>query len=302
MGQKAVPFWDYLEERSIPSFIRHNPAQTNRATVELMDRGAIKLAYVNYRHPRAVISVILITKNEEKKIERCLDSVSWADEIIVVDSGSSDQTVALCEAKGAQVTITDWPGFGAQKNRALALAQGPWILSLDADEYLRPEGQQEILSVIARDTQEADAFAIPRESSYCGRIVKHSGWSPDYVVRLFRKDRCRFSDDLVHERLLVTGSVGKLCTPLCHESFDSLEEVLDKINHYSTAAATMRHARGETASLFSAVMHGAWAFFRTFILRAGFLDGTTGFMLAVSNAEGVYYRYAKMMLLTRRGQ
>ena len=246
----------------------------------------------------AKVSVIIITKNESANIRACIESVRWADEIIVVDSGSSDDTTEICRELGAQVYEHDWPGFGAQKNRALSYATHEWVFSIDADERVVPGLFAEIEKVL-NDPDGHVAFRVPRLSSFCGRFMHHSGWYPDYVTRLFRRGTARFSDDLVHERLIVDGSVGKLRQPLLHETFRDLEELLTKINQYSTAGATMLHEKKKTASLKKAVGHAAWAFCRTYILRAGFLDGREGLMLAISTAEGTYYRYAKLMLLNK---
>ncbi|HMK13829.1 MAG TPA: glycosyltransferase family 2 protein [Burkholderiales bacterium] len=245
------------------------------------------------------VSVIIITKNEEQNIRACLESVVWADEIIVVDSGSSDNTVGICKNLGAQVHVMDWPGYGPQKNRALNLATGDWVLSLDADERVSSELRSEIQSAVSNPGQAA-AFLIPRSSSYCGRIMRHSGWWPDYVTRLFKRGHARFSDDLVHEHLVVEGKTAKLNQPLLHEAFRDLEQVLQKLNGYSSAGASMLKQRGRKVTLASAIGHGLWTFIRTYFLRAGFLDGREGFMLAVSNAEGAYYRYLKAMLLREK--
>ena len=242
------------------------------------------------------LSVIIITKNEEQMIRGCLQSVSWADEIIVIDSGSTDNTVAICKELGAKVLVMDWPGFGPQKNRALGLATGDWVLSLDADERVSSELRSEIQSAIA-NPGEAAAFRIPRSSSYCGRIMRYSGWWPDYVTRLFKRGHARFSGDPVHERLIVEGKTATLKQPLLHAAFRNLEQVLQKLNDYSTTGAVMLHRQQRKASLGIAILHGLWTFVRTYFLRAGFLDGKEGFMLAVSNAEGAYYRYLKAMLL-----
>lgn len=245
------------------------------------------------------LSVIVIAKNEAAVIGRCLESVAWADEIVVVDSDSGDGTADLARSRGAKVhTFPDWPGFGPQKNRALALATGDWVLSLDADEWVTPELRDAIRQAAAVPGGNV-AFRMPRRSSYCGRVIRHSGWWPDHVVRLFRRGRARFSDDLVHERLVVDGGVGALAPPLMHEAIRDLEEALAKMNSYSTSSARMLHERGRRASLATAVGHGLWTFIRTYCLRAGFLDGREGFMLAVSNAEGAYYRYLKLVLLQK---
>ncbi len=177
----------------------------------------------------AELSIILITKNEAANIRACLESVAWADEIIVVDSGSTDDTVAICRELGAQVHVHDWPGFGVQKNRALGYASKQWVLSLDADERVTPELRAEIETIL-RAAQTADAYLVPRLSNYCGRFMRHSGWYPDLLPRLFQRGKARFSDDLVHERLVVEGEMGKLQGLLLHYAFDDLEEVLHKVN------------------------------------------------------------------------
>ncbi|HSH98058.1 MAG: glycosyltransferase family 2 protein [Methylophilaceae bacterium] len=241
----------------------------------------------------------IISKNEEKSIAECLASVNWADEVIVVDSGSTDKTVEICKAYGAKVYITeDWPGFGEQKNRALNLATGKWVLSIDADEIVSPELREEILSAI-HSTESNVAFRIPRKSSYCGQFIQHSGWWPDYVTRLFPKSNTRFSDDLVHERVLFDGKIKSMKHPLIHASYLNLEEVLDKINRYSTDGAAMLLAQKQTSSLSNALLHGVWAFIRTYFIRRGFLDGRMGFILAISNAETTYYRYLKLALQSK---
>ncbi len=244
------------------------------------------------------LSVIVITQNEAHNIEACLRSVAFADQIVVVDSGSTDNTVDLAVAMGAQGHLrTDWSGFGVQKNRALALATSDWVLSIDADERVTPELQREIEEAIAAPT--FDVYEFPRLSSYCGQAIRHSGWYPDLVKRLFRRGVATFSDDLVHERLITTAPSGRLKSDLLHESFTSFESVLDKLNRYSSAGAQGLRGRGRTGSLGSALGHGLWAFLRTYILRLGFLDGRMGLVLAISNAEGTYYRYLKLWLLNR---
>lgn len=248
----------------------------------------------------SALSVIIITKNEAANIRACIESVSWADEIVVVDSGSSDATVTICREAGAQVFVHDWPGFGAQKNRALSYATHEWVFSIDADERVTPELRAAIQAVLAKQNDEHAAYEISRLSSYCGRFMRHSGWYPDRIVRLFRRGAARFSDDLVHEHLLVEGNVGLLDGELLHYSFENLEQVLNKVNQYSSAGAVMMQRRGRQATLSGAVLRGLWSFVRTYVLRAGFLDGREGFMLAVSNAEGTYYRYLKLMLLNKK--
>lgn len=244
------------------------------------------------------LSVSITTFNGEPLVRRCVESVApWADEIIVVDSGSTDHTREVCAELGAKVTQTpDFPGFGEQKNRALDRTSSEWVLSLDQDEWVPPALREEIEAVI-RNPGDRVAFAIPRLSNFCGREMRHSGWWPDPVTHLFRKDAARFSEDHVHDRILVTGKVGRLRNFLRHDPMPTLEHVINKINSYSTAGAKFGLANGKHASLGKAILHGGWAFFRTYVLKAGFLDGREGFMLSVSNAEGTYYRYLKLMML-----
>ena len=245
------------------------------------------------------LSVVMIVRDEEDSLGEALASVDFADEIIVVDSGSTDRTVEIARERGAKVVATsDWPGFGPQKNRALAQATRDWVLSIDADERVTPELRDEIRAIVSGSNSAAhEAYDVRRLSSYCGKYMRHSGWWPDRVTRLFRRGKARFSEDLVHERVVVDGTTGLLAGKLLHHAFDDLEEVLRKIDTYSTANAQMMHARGHRGSLVAAIGHGCWAFLRTYVFQAGFLDGRHGFMLAVSNAEGTYYRYIKLMLL-----
>ena len=252
------------------------------------------------------ISVIIITHNEENNIAECLSCLGFADEVVVLDHASTDRTVEIAKSLGAVVyTTPDWPGFGPQKNRALALARCPWVLSLDADERVTQALQEEILTAVASGTYGMSgtskvAYRLSRRSSYCGQWIDHSGWRPDWVLRLFCRGYARFSDDLVHEKLQSDGAIGQLHSPLLHLSFPDFESVLTKANHYSTASAHMMASRGQSTNLWCALGHGAWAFIRTYVLRRGFLEGQMGLALALSNAEGSYYRYAKLWLMTRQ--
>lgn len=256
------------------------------------------LVIIVKRSPLPSLSVTVITKNEAHNIEACLRSVAFADQVIVVDSGSTDSTVEIARALGAEVSInTDWQGFGVQKNRALALASSDWVLSIDADERVQPELQAEILAVIK--AEKFSVYSCPRLSSYCGQYMHHSGWYPDRVKRLFRRESARFSDDLVHEKIMTSSKTGLLHSALLHESFRDLESVLDKTNQYSSAGALVLLNKGKSSSISKALGHGFWAFIRTYFLRLGFLDGRLGLILAISNAEGTYYRYLKLWLLRR---
>lgn len=246
------------------------------------------------------LSAILITKNEGHNLEDCLYSISdIADEIIIVDSNSEDGTLDIAKKYGALIlTPEDWPGFGPQKNRALALASKEWVLSIDADERLTKELCNEIKMVLLKP--EADCYLIPRSSWYCGRFMKHSGWNPDYVARLFKRGNAKFSDNLVHERLIPAGPVKKLSSPMLHYSFRDFSQVLQKIDRYSTDSAKQAFTQNKRSSPLKALFHGLWAFVRTYILKLGFLDGGQGLALAISNAEGSYYRYIKIWLMQQK--
>jgi glycosyltransferase involved in cell wall biosynthesis len=249
------------------------------------------------------LSVILITRNEEANLEDCLASLDGiAQQIVIVDTNSSDRTLEIAQKYGSLIAQPpDWPGFGPQKNRALDLATGEWVLSLDADERLTPALRSEILTAIHHSAK-IDCFAIPRLSWYCGRFIRHSGWSPDYVDRLFKRGTARFSDDLVHERLIPEGAVAKLENPMLHYSFRNFSQVLSKIDRYSSASAEQAYAHGKRSNPCKAILHGLWAFFKTYVLKVGFLDGRHGLALAISNGEGSYYRYMKIWLLELEDQ
>ena len=244
---------------------------------------------------RKTISAVLITHNEAENLPDCLASLQdWVDEIVVVDNHSSDDTVRIAQQHGAKVLQTpDWPGFGVQKNRALDLATCDWVLSIDADERVTPELMAEIQSILATEPM-LKTYEIPRLSWYCGKFIRHAGWRPDFVLRLFERGSARFSDDLVHERVVPTGEVGQLKHALLHYSYRNFSQVLHKVNAYSSASAQQAFASGKRSSVAGALGHGAWAFFRTYVLRAGFLDGSHGLALSISNAQTSYYKYLKL--------
>jgi glycosyltransferase involved in cell wall biosynthesis len=244
------------------------------------------------------LSVIIITRNEAENIQACLDSVRFANQWIIVDSGSADGTQAIARAAGATVIETiDWPGFGPQKNRALEAATGDWILSLDADERIPAALQQEIVAAMANPAH--TAWALPRLSSFCGHFIRHAGWYPDYIVRLFQRDAARFSDDLVHEQVIVSrGSTGKLNHHIVHFSYRDDTAYLRKLEQYSTLGAQQAYAAGKRGGLANALLHALSAFLRSYIFKRGLLDGRAGLMVAISTAESTYHKYFKLMLLT----
>ncbi|HTI18549.1 MAG TPA: glycosyltransferase family 2 protein [Trinickia sp.] len=248
---------------------------------------------------RGTLSLIVVAMNEAHDIRDCLESVrGLATEMIVFDSGSTDGTQDVCRQLGARVFETDWPGDGPQKNRALDQATGDWVLCLDADERVSDELRHEIERLLDQGSPHA-AFSTPRRSSFCGRFMKHSGWWPDRIQRLFRRGSARFTDVRTHTRLEIEGTVGRFNEPIIHISIRDLHEALDKANSYSTSGALTMAENGKRSSLGKALGKGLWAFLRTYVVRLGFLDGAEGLMLAINNAESTYYRYVKLALLTR---
>ncbi len=242
-----------------------------------------------------MLSVIVITKNEADIIADCLQAVEWADEIVVLDSGSDDDTVKICKQFTNLVYVTDWPGFGLQKQRALDKANGDWVLSIDADEIVTSSLRTEIEAAI--NSTEFFAYRLPRLSSYCGREIRHSGWWPEHVLRLFRREQGAFTPALVHEAIEVDGPVGTLTSPLMHDTARKIDDVVAKMNQYSTLGAEMLFKAGKRSSMPKALSRGAWAFIRTYFLKRGFLDGRAGMMIAIYNAEASFYKYAKLVEL-----
>lgn len=237
------------------------------------------------------LSVVVITKNEAHCIERCLRSVAFADEIIVLDSGSTDGTTEIATRCGARVTTaTDWPGFGPQKNRALALASGRWVLSIDADEQVDAQLGDAIQRVVAKDGQGDNGFWLRRTSRFCGQQIRHGDWRGDRVLRLFRREGSQFSPDLVHERVLCPTPHAELPGWLLHDSIESMQDAIDKTMRYARLGAVRLRERGR-GGLLSAWAHASWTFLRGYLIRLGFLDGRQGLVIAGLNAWGTYMRY-----------
>lgn len=240
-----------------------------------------------------MISAIIITRNEERNIGRCLDSLKWVDEIVVVDSGSEDATESICRSyTNVRFYSEPWRGFGAQKNLALDRAAGDWILSLDADEALLPETIQEIGTVIAAPS--FDGYSIKRKNIYRGKWIRHCGWWPDKVLRLFRKGAGRFSERPVHEAFEMKGLIGCLNAPMLHFSYANASEMLKKAEQYSTLGALLLFKRGVKSSPVKAVAHAVAAFVRTYFIRLGLLDGAAGFLIAVTSFVYAFFRYMKL--------
>ena len=243
------------------------------------------------------LSVIVITHNESANIRDCLLSLGFADEVVVLDSGSTDGTPDMARDLGAVVHFSnDWPGFGPQKNRALQFARFPWVLSLDADERVSPELAAQIARVVAEDADVA--YEIPRLTQFCGRWIHHCGWTPDHVLRLFRRDAARFSDDLVHERVLLShGTTQRLTLPILHYSYPTPAHYWRKLEQYSQAWAQQRFAQGQKTSMLRAGLAGVVAFLRSYVLRLGFLDGAMGFAVCAMQAQAAFGKYFALYCL-----
>lgn len=246
------------------------------------------------------LSVTVITWNEEERLRACLESVTWADEVVVVDAESTDKTVQVAREFTERIWIRPWPGFAVQKNFALEQARGEWVLSLDADERVTPELRREIEAVIAQGGP-ADGYAIPRKNIFWGAWVRHGRLYPDYQRRLFRRGRGRFLERAVHESVEIQGSVGRLRAPLLHQSYRNLEEFLQRSNRYSTLAAEEWIRSGRSVSLADLIFRPLGRFLSMYLLHLGFLDGWRGLLLAGLYAHYVFLRMAKAWEARRAG-
>lgn len=239
------------------------------------------------------ISVYIVAYNEETKVQAALESVGWADEIVLADSGSTDRTVELAEGFGARVIQIPFEGFGNLRNRTVEACSHEWIFSLDADERCTEEVRDEIKGIIA-DPDALDAYFVPRRNYFLGRWIRHSGWYPDYrQPQLFRKGTLRYKEDLVHEGFIVGPRIGHLKHAIWQFPFQDLSEVLAKMQRYSSLGAEKLALHGAKSSMGKALLHAIVAFIRIYIIKAGFLDGWAGFVIALGNFEGTFYRYAK---------
>jgi (heptosyl)LPS beta-1,4-glucosyltransferase len=235
------------------------------------------------------ISTAIITLNEEQNIIRALESVAWTDEVIVIDSGSSDQTVDICQEWGARVIAGKFDGYVRSKNRALRHTKGDWVLSIDADEEVTPELRKEIEQIIA-DDKAADGYRIPRKNHYLGKWVKHCGWYPDYQLRLWRRDSGQWVGGRVHERVNVNGEVRKTNAALNHFTYHTLEEHIIRMNKYAGLHANDRFDEGKRTSYISLLFAPLFQFIKLYLLRLGVFDGLHGLMVS---SMGSYYAFLK---------
>lgn len=240
------------------------------------------------------LSVICITRNEEQNIEACLRSVEWADEIIVVDSGSVDTTVELAKRSTSKVYVRPWEGYGSAKNFALSQCTMEWVLSIDADERITDDLREEISSIVLKNSRIYDAYSVPRKAYFLGKWIKHCGWYPARITRLFRRTAGSFSELHVHESLRISGNIGDLRSDLLHFTDPNLFHYFEKLNKYTTLATKDMTRSGKRFTLFAMLVKPIWTFVRMFFLRLGFLDGLHGFILSVLSAGYVFTKYAKL--------
>ena len=246
--------------------------------------------------PVAAVSVTVITLNESANIEACLASVAWADERLVIDSHSADDTAARARASGATVIVRDWPGYAAQKNFAASVATHDWILSIDADERVTPELAQEIRRAV-NGSGDIAGYRIPRVTWHLGRWIRTTDWYPDHQLRLYDRRRASWTSRRVHESVSADGTVGRLSRPLEHYAYRDVRHHVETMNRYTTLAAEDMAAAGRHARWTDLVLHPPAAFLRNYILKQGFRDGVVGFVISAMNAFYVFLKFAKLWAL-----
>jgi glycosyltransferase involved in cell wall biosynthesis len=244
----------------------------------------------------AKVSVTVITRDEATNIDACLASVAWADEVLVVDCGSTDRTADLARARGARVIVRDWPGYAPQKNFAAGEAANDWILSVDADERVPPDLAAEIQTRLAREVSEA-GFRIPRVTWHLGRWIRTTDWYPDYQLRLYDRRRARWKDRRVHESVEADGRVGQLSHDLQHYAYRNITHHHQTMDRYTTLAAQQMYDDGRRAGWFDIALHPPAAFLRNYILRRGFTDGIPGLIISAMNSHYVFLKFAKLWAL-----
>jgi len=241
------------------------------------------------------LSVAIITKNEENRLPDCLASVAFAGDIVVVDSGSTDKTVEIAKRCGCRVYVEDWKGDGIQKDSAVSKCKNEWVLVLDADERLSEEAKSDVLRIIT-SASSADAYSLPRKCYFHGKWIKHGGWWPDRVVRLFRQKKGKYHG-ITHGVFITTGELQELDSWIDHYSFTDYEDMLKRLNTYSSFRANELFNENVASSYLGAVMHGVSMFFRSFVFKLAFLDGLDGLVIATTKAGGSFFKYAKLVEL-----
>ena len=245
------------------------------------------------------LSVAIITKNEQENLPGCLASAAFAQQIVVVDSGSSDGTAQIASDHGCEVFREDWRGFGPQKQFALDQCRQDWVLVLDADERIPQQTARVIRSLILKPSKDIAGYSFPRKNFFQGRWIRHGGWWPDRVVRLFLRDRGRFTEAAVHEAVAVNGTVEALGWPLEHFTESDFSALLQKLDRYSTLGARAAFDEGRSATIWEAFFRAELTFLQDYVVKAGFLDGAQGLTLAVTDAVNKFFKYAKLYQLRR---
>lgn len=248
------------------------------------------------------LSVAIITENEANNLPDCLKSVEFAGQVVIVDSGSTDQTVKIAMEFGCDVFIEPWQGFGPQKQSAIDKCKYPWVLVLDADERIPAEKASVIKNIILNPSNTAAGYSFPRKNYFQGHWIKHMGWWPDRIVRLFRKDLGRMTPDRVHESIMVSGPVEPLDAPIEHYTESHFSKILNKINQYSALGAREAFEKGQKASIWSAIFRAQLTFIQNYFLRLGFLDGVPGLTLAITDSINKFFKYAKLYELRQQGK
>jgi glycosyltransferase involved in cell wall biosynthesis len=244
------------------------------------------------------LSIAIITYNEERNIERALKSVDFADEIVIVDSFSTDNTVKICKEFTDKINLREFAGHIDQKNYALSLAENDWVLSIDADEVVTDELKDEIVNVLGAENLK-QGYKIPRRAFYLGRWIKHSGWYPDYKVRLVNKNHAKWGGIDPHDKMEVDGNVGRLKGKLLHYTYNDLAHHFLVINKYTTIAAKRLFENGQKAHISDITIRPIFSFIKKFIIKLGFLDGLAGFVIAISTAFYTFSKYLKLYELNK---
>lgn len=247
------------------------------------------------------LSIAIVAHNEEDNIGACLDSVAWAEDIVVVDDLSTDRTRDICLAKGARVFQEKWKGFAGQRNSAIEKTRNIWVIALDADERITPELALEIRDRLAGDGPET-GYSIPYRNYFRGSWIRYGGWYPDYHLRLFRKDKGRFEEREIHESPVLEGPVGRLNNPLKHLAYRDVSHFTRKMDSYSTLMARQYYKEGKRAGAWTGLFHAVYTFFSMFVLRRGFLDGNNGLILAYLYAAYTFLKYSKLMEMNEAGE
>jgi len=251
---------------------------------------------------RRPFSLCVIAHNEEQNLPRCLASAAFADDIVVLDSGSTDRTVELARSRGARVFVEPFRGHVGQKNRAIELAAHPWVLALDADEEVTPALRASIEAALGDERATVAGYALARKTSYAGRFIRHGGWWPEWRVRLFDRARARWGGEDPHDRIVAEGEVGRLDGALHHYAYRDLSHHLEKVNRYTSTMAAGMAKRGVRFGASHLLLHPPAHFLKMYVLRRGFLDGWRGFILATIGAFYTFLKYAKLWELQRKAR